>query len=131
MHERKLSTLILSPRMVFDTVMAFAPAFSAASAAAVISPAFGESLAHSGLLVIERQSLTTLWVVSSFSAKLPPPGWRVGQEMLSSMASTPGTLTSRAICAKSSIVSEVMLQTSGGLKRLYSGSWASRKYLRP
>src|SRR5918911_5753745 len=131
MHERRVSMLILRPRIVFDTVMALAPAFSAASATAVISPAFGESLAQSGLLVIERQSLTTLYVVSSFSAKLPPPGWRVGQEMLSSMASTPGTLTSRAICAKSSMLSEVMLHTSGGLKRLYEGSCTSRKYLIP
>src|SRR2546430_280156 len=131
MHERRVSMSIFRPRMVFETVIALAPAFSAASATAVISPAFGESFAHSGLSLIARQAFTTLKVVSSLSAKLPPPGWRVGQEMLSSIASTPGTLTSRAICAKSSMLSEVMLHTSGGLKRLYSGSCTSRKYFRP
>src|SRR5947209_7392306 len=115
MHERNESTLIFSPRMVFDTVMAFAPARSAASATAVISPALGESFAHKGLSVIARHALTTLYVVSSFSAKLPPPGCLVGHEILSSIADTPWTLTSRAICAKSSIVSEVMLQTVGAL----------------
>src|SRR5687768_12705704 len=84
MQERKVSTLIFNPRIVLDTVMALAPAFSAASATAVISPALGESFAHKGLSVIARHALTTLYVVSSFSAKLPPPGWRVGQEMFSS-----------------------------------------------
>ena len=46
--------------MVFETVIAFAPAFSAASATAVISPALGESFAHSGFSVMERHSFTTL-----------------------------------------------------------------------
>jgi hypothetical protein len=49
---------------------------------------------------------------------LPPPGFRVGHEMLSSTMSTSGTLTSRAIAWKSSASSAVMLATSGGVKRL-------------
>lgn len=51
--------------------------------------------------------------------------------MLISIASTPGTDTSRAIAAKSSMVSAEMLHTSGGEKRLYSATWTSWKYFRP
>src|SRR3954464_2239070 len=130
MQERRVSTSILRPRIVLDTVMASAPPRSAASATAVISPALGDSFAHSGFSVIERHAFTTLYVVSSFSAKLPPPGCRVGHEMLSSITSTLGTLTSRAIAAQSSMVSDVMLHTTGGLQGRYSGNCACRKFSR-
>ena len=118
MAGRKVSVSIFSPRMVLDTTKASAPAFSAALAMATMSPALGDSLAHSGFSVAARMPVSTSKACSSCSAKLPPPGARVGQEMLTSITSTPGTLTSLAMAAKSSAVSAEMLATSGGVNRL-------------
>src|SRR5580700_6335164 len=51
---RKVSMLILSPRMVLETTSASAPAASAALAIATTSPALGDSLHHTGLRVALR-----------------------------------------------------------------------------
>ena len=51
--------------------------------------------------------------------------------MLISIASTPGTDTSRAIAAKSSMLSAEIEHTSGGVKRLYSATCTSWKYFSP
>src|SRR3984893_14782480 len=48
---RNVSMLILSPRMVLEMTSASAPAASAALAIATTSPAFGDSLHHTGLSV--------------------------------------------------------------------------------
>src|SRR5258705_6215074 len=113
---------IWSRRMVFDTTSASAPAASAALAMATTSPALGESLHQIGLSVVLRMRLMTLNVCSSCSAKLPPFGSRVGHEILTSRTSISDPLTSRAMASKSSIVVAEIEPTSGGEKRLYSGT---------
>src|SRR5215472_15301369 len=118
MAGRKVSVLIFSPRMVFDTTSALAPARSAALATATTSPALGDNFTHIGLSVVARISFTTLYVCSSCRAKLPPLGSRVGQEILTSRTSIADLATSRAIASKSSIVVADIEPTSGGVKRL-------------
>src|SRR5215831_12840645 len=107
---RNVSVLILSPRMVLAMTSASAPAASAAFAIATTSPALGDSLHHTGFLVALRMRLITLKVWSSCMAKLPPPGLRVGHEILTSMTSTSGTSTSRVIASKSSAVWDLVLK---------------------
>src|SRR6516165_5431091 len=60
---RNVSVLILSPRIVFDTTNASAPARSAALATATTSPALGDNFTHIGLSVVARMSFTTLYVI--------------------------------------------------------------------
>ncbi len=60
-------------------------------------------------------------------AKLPPLELRVGQEILASITSTSGTLSSSASAAKSSMLSDETLTTSGGLNLAYSGTMCSMK----
>ena len=57
---RKVSVLIFRPSSVFEMVSASAPAFSAALAIGSMSPALGESFAHSGLSVARRTRPTTV-----------------------------------------------------------------------
>src|SRR6476660_3136659 len=64
-------------------------------------------------------------------AKLPPVALRVGHEMLASMTSTSGTLSSSASAAKSSMLSDETLTTSGGVNLAYSGTMCSTKYSMP
>src|SRR5689334_20216517 len=115
---RKVSVLIFNPKIVFDTTSALAPARSAALATATTSPALGDNFTQTGLSVVARMSFTTLYVCSSCSAKLPPLGSRVGQEMLTSSTSIADFATSRAMASKSSIVVAEIEPTSGGVKRL-------------
>src|SRR6516162_1973366 len=123
---RNVSVFILSPRIVFDTTSASAPARSAALATATTSPAFGDNFTHIGLLVVARMSFTTLYVCSSCRAKLPPLGSRVGQEILTSSTSIADLATSRAMASKSSIVVAEIEPTSGGARRRIAGAVFAR-----
>ncbi len=112
---RNVSVLILSPRIVFATTSALAPARSAALATATTSPAFGDSLTQTDLSVVARISRTTFSVCSSCRAKLPPLGSRVGQEIFTSSTSMSDLATSRAMASKSSMVVAEIEPTSGGV----------------
>ena len=64
-------------------------------------------------------------------AKARPSSSMLGQEMLASIAATPGTLIAAASSANPSTVGAEMLTTSGGVQRAISGSVCSRKYGTP
>src|SRR5262249_61295931 len=101
---RNVSVLIFRPRIVFDTTSASAPARSAALATATTSPALGDNFTHIGFSVVARMILTTLYVCSSCSPKLPPLGARGGQQILTSRTPSADLPTSRAHAAKSAML---------------------------
>ena len=76
---------------------------------------FGVSLTHSGSVVAARNWRTTVSVEAALIAKALPSSSILGQEMLASIAATPGRVNSAARLAKSSAVGAEMLTTSGGL----------------
>src|SRR5437879_5777276 len=82
---RKLSVRIFNDRNVFAITRQSAPASSAARAIETMSPALGESLTHSGLVVAARMAPTAFLAWSSCIAKLPPVALRVGQEIFASI----------------------------------------------
>jgi hypothetical protein len=95
-----MSTLIA--RIVLATTSASAPPASAAAATSGISPVLGVSLAQSGRSVAARSFCITCRVVCGRMAKARPSSSRLGQEILTSMAATPGTVTLRQSSANSS-----------------------------
>src|SRR5260370_23721200 len=78
---RKVSMLILSPRMVLAMTSASAPAVSAALAVATTAPAFGDSLPHKGFAVALRMRHITFKGGSSCMAELAAPGLAVGHDI--------------------------------------------------
>jgi hypothetical protein len=114
-HGLKVCRSIAIDRMVLATTTASAPAASAARATSAMSPVLGVSLTQSGSDVARRSCRTTFSVEAARIAKALPSSSIFGQEMLASIAATPGTLSSAARLAKPSAVGAEMLTTSGGV----------------
>src|ERR1700756_2445757 len=99
-HGLKVFRSIAIDRNVLATTTASAPAPSAAFATSAMSPVFGVSLTHNGSLVAAR------------IANALPSSSMFGQEILASIAETPGNDNSDARLANPSAVGAEILTTS-------------------
>ena len=110
---RWLSISTAMARKVLATTSASAPAASAARAISAMSVTLGDSFTQRGREVRRRIAATARSVEATSLAKALPSSSRLGQEMLASIAATPGRLTSSASSAKPATVGAEMLTTSG------------------
>ena len=110
---RWLSISTAMARKVLATTSASAPAASAARPISAMSVTLGDSFAQIGSDVRRRIAATARSVDWTSLAKAWPSASRLGQEILTSIAATPGRLTSSARLAKPATVGADMLTTSG------------------
>ena len=93
---------ITIPVRVFIRAKASAPASSTALAIFTISVTFGDNFTITGLLVLAFTSLVTSAATSGSVPKANPSAFTFGQEILTSIASTPSTSNFLAIMPNSS-----------------------------
>ena len=109
----RVSGSIAMPSSVFATTSASAPASSAARAISATSATFGVSLAQIGTRAQRLISAIARCVSFADMAKARPSASMFGQEMLASIAATPGSDNASQAAANSSAVSAETLATSG------------------
>ncbi len=111
---RRVSISMAMPRRVFISEMASAPASSTARAMAAMSVTLGDNLTMSGSWECCLTKVVTLDAAMVHAPKAMPPVLTFGQEMLTSSALTPATLSRRAASAAySSSVLPLMFTITG------------------
>src|SRR5207244_11303504 len=109
----RVSVSIDMPSSVLATTSASAPASSAARAISAMSATLGVSLAQIGTRAERLISQIARCVSFADMAKARPSASMFGQEMLASIAATPGSDNASQAAANSSAVSAETLATSG------------------
>ena len=110
---RLVLTSMASPKSVLTRDSESAPASSTAFAIVTISVTFGDSFTITGRFVLSLMALVTAAACLGSVPKATPPSLTFGQEILTSSASTPSTVSIFAHSAYSSVVFPTILAMKG------------------